>query len=55
VLSTALIAASASEQAHLLYSTIGTTWNAVIIEWDDGLTASIEHNDMARVEQVTTN
>jgi hypothetical protein len=30
---------------------IGATWSAVIIEWDDGLTASIEHNDMARVER----
>jgi hypothetical protein len=36
-----------------LGSVIGTTWNAVIIEWDDGLTASIEHNDMARVERAS--
>jgi hypothetical protein len=34
-----------------LGSVIGTTWSAVIIEWDDGLTASIEHNEMARVER----
>ena len=34
-----------------LGSVIGTSWSAVIIEWDDGLTASIEHNDMVRVER----
>jgi hypothetical protein len=31
---------------------IGTTWNSVIIDWDDGHTTSIQHNDMARVERV---
>jgi hypothetical protein len=38
-----------------LGTVIGATWSAVIIEWDDGLTASIEHNDMARVERAPAN
>jgi preprotein translocase subunit YajC len=38
-----------------LGTVIGVTWSAVIIEWDDGLTASIEHNDMARVERASAN
>jgi hypothetical protein len=38
-----------------LGTVIGITWSAVIIEWDDGLTASIEHNDMARVERASAN
>jgi len=31
---------------------IGTAWSGVTISWDDGHTASIEHNNMARVERV---
>src|SRR5207248_11658359 len=30
---------------------IGTVWNEIIIDWDDGQTTSIQHNDMARVER----
>ena len=30
---------------------VGTSWNGVTIAWDDGHTASIEHNDMAEVER----
>jgi hypothetical protein len=30
---------------------IGTVWNEIIIDWDDGHTISIQHNDMARVER----
>lgn len=27
-------------------------WGGVVIEWDDGRTSSIHHNDMARIERV---
>jgi hypothetical protein len=30
----------------------GTSWSGVIIDWDDGHTTSIQHNDMAQVERV---
>ena len=30
---------------------IGTAWNEIIIDWDDGETTSIQHNDMAQVER----
>ena len=30
----------------------GTTWSEVTISWDNGYTASIQHNDMAQVERV---
>jgi hypothetical protein len=30
----------------------GTTWSKVTISWDNGHTASIQHNDMAQVERV---
>jgi hypothetical protein len=33
---------------------IGTAWSEVIIDWDDGHTSSIRHNDMAQVERVLT-
>jgi hypothetical protein len=33
---------------------IGTAWSGVTISWDDGNTTSIQHNDMAQVERVTT-
>jgi len=29
-----------------------TSWSGVIIDWDDGHTTSIQHNDMAQVERV---
>ena len=29
-----------------------TTWSGVTISWDDGQSASIQHNDMAQVEWV---
>jgi hypothetical protein len=35
-----------------LGTVIGTTWSDVTIAWDNGQTASIQHNDMARVERV---
>jgi hypothetical protein len=31
---------------------VGTSWNGVTIDWDDGHTTSIQHNDMAQVERV---
>ena len=37
-----------------LGTVIETTWNGVTINWDDGHTSSIEHNDMARIERVPT-
>ena len=33
---------------------IATAWSDVTISWDDGHTASIQHNDIARVERVPT-
>jgi hypothetical protein len=33
---------------------IGTAWSGVIIEWDDGDSNSVGHNDMAKVERVPT-
>jgi hypothetical protein len=29
---------------------IGTAWSGVTIDWDDGHTSSVRHNDMAKVE-----
>jgi len=34
-----------------LGTVVGTAWSGVTIDWDDGHTASIEHNDMAEVER----
>jgi len=31
---------------------LARSWSGVTIFWDDGQTASIEHNDMGRVERV---
>ena len=31
---------------------VGTAWNEVSIDWDDGQTTSIRHNDMAQVERL---
>ena len=33
---------------------ISTTWSDVTINWDDGQTTSIQHNDMAQVERMPT-
>jgi hypothetical protein len=35
-----------------LGTVIETTWSGVTINWDNGHTTSIEHNDMARVERM---
>jgi hypothetical protein len=33
-----------------LGTVVGTAWSGVTIDWDDGHTSSIRHNDMAQVE-----
>jgi hypothetical protein len=33
-----------------LGTVVGTAWNGITIDWDDGHSTSIEHNDMAKVE-----
>ena len=30
---------------------VGTAWNGVSIDWDDGQSTSIQHNDMGQVER----
>jgi hypothetical protein len=35
-----------------LGTVVSTAWNGVTIDWDDGHTTSIQHNDMAQVERV---
>ena len=35
-----------------LGTVVGTAWSGVSIDWDDGHTTSIRHNDMAQVERV---
>jgi hypothetical protein len=35
-----------------LGTVVGTAWSGVTIDWDDGHTASVRHNDMAQVERV---
>jgi hypothetical protein len=37
-----------------LGTVVGTAWSGVTIDWDDGHTSSIQHNDMAQVERVPT-
>jgi uncharacterized cupin superfamily protein len=37
-----------------LGTVVGTAWSGVTIDWDDGHTSSIRHNDMAQVERVPT-
>ena len=37
-----------------LGTVVRTSWNEVTIDWDDGHTTSIQHNDMAQVERVPT-
>ena len=38
-----------------LGTVVRTSWSEVTIDWDDGHTSSIQHNDMARVERVPVN
>jgi hypothetical protein len=40
------------ESATDLGTVVGTSWSGVTINWDDGHTTSIQHNDMAQVERV---
>jgi hypothetical protein len=35
-----------------LGTVVATAWNEVTIDWDDGHTSSIQHNDMMQVEWV---
>jgi hypothetical protein len=35
-----------------LGTVVGTSWSGVTIDWDDGHTISILHNDMTQVERV---
>ena len=32
-----------------------TSWSGVTIDWDDGDSTSVSHNDMAQVDRVATN
>jgi hypothetical protein len=34
---------------------IGTSWSGVTIDWDDGDTTSVSHNDMKQVHRVPAN
>jgi hypothetical protein len=38
-----------------LATVVETNWSRVSINWDDGRTNSIEHNDMKQVERVPAN
>jgi hypothetical protein len=38
-----------------LGTVVGTAWSGVTIDWDDGHTSSIRHNDMAKVEWMPRN
>jgi len=35
-----------------LGTVVGAFWSGVTIDWDDGHTTSIQHNDLAQVEPV---
>jgi hypothetical protein len=35
-----------------LGTVVGASWSGVTVDWDDGHTTSIQHNDMAQVERV---
>ena len=39
------------DSATDLGTVVGTNWSGVTIDWDDGHTASIQHNDMTQVER----
>lgn len=30
---------------------VATAWSGVTIDWDDGRTSSVQHNDMAKIER----
>ena len=32
-----------------------TSWSDVTIDWDDGDSTSVSHNDMAQVDRIATN
>jgi hypothetical protein len=38
-----------------LGTVVATSWSEVTIDWDDGHSTSIQHNDMAQVERVPVN
>jgi hypothetical protein len=42
------------QSATDLGTDVGASWSGVTIDWDDGHTSSIQHNDMAQVERVPT-
>jgi hypothetical protein len=37
-----------------LGTVVGASWSGVTIDWDDGHTTSIQHNDMKQIERVPT-
>jgi hypothetical protein len=37
-----------------LDTVVRTSWSEVTIDWDDGHTTTIQHNDMVQVERVPT-
>jgi hypothetical protein len=37
-----------------LGTVVGAAWSGVTIDWDDGNSTSIRHNDMAQVARVPT-
>ena len=37
-----------------LGTVVGPSWSGVTIDWDDGHTTSIQHNDMKQIERVPT-
>jgi hypothetical protein len=37
------------DSATDLGTVVGTAWSGVVINWDNGRTSSIQHNDMAQV------
>lgn len=43
------------ESATDLGTIVGVAWSGVKIQWDDGNTVSVRHNDMARVEHLPKN
>jgi len=34
---------------------IGTSWSGVTIDWDDGDTTSVSHNDMTQIDRAAGN
>ncbi len=36
-----------------LGTVVETDWSGVVINWDNGQTITIQHNDMARVDRVS--